>query len=200
VANDGSRTGAYSHTDGGICGTGIDPLPWWMVDLGSQRMIGGGTIWNRDDCCPERLNGFQIWAGNSSTAYNTLENVNCYTAVTTEHVVSPFTHAFTCPVLGQYLYVVIPSGECLSMREVEIYSSGENPFFDNPYLMTAAVVVVGKQFDSFAHSHLTPSPRNKNQPIMCHSHRCLFTMSSWIILCTVWYVPIYVRLVSEMGL
>jgi hypothetical protein len=127
LANDGSRTGGYSQT---FCG-GIDPLPWWMIDLGSQRLIGGGTIWNRDDCCPERLDGFQIWAGNGSTAYNASDNVKCYTAVTTEHYVSPFTHAFTCPKFGRYLYVVLPSGQCLSMSEVEIYSLGENPVLDN---------------------------------------------------------------------
>ena len=128
LANDGSRTGGFTSTDGksGVCGTGIDPLPWWMVDFGSERMIGGGTIWNRDDCCPERLDGFQIWAGNGGTTYNAPDNVKCYTAVTTEHHVSPFTHAFTCPVLGRYLFVVSPSGECLNINEVEIYPRGEN--------------------------------------------------------------------------
>jgi hypothetical protein len=104
----------------------MDPVPWWMVDLGSQRMIGGGTIWNRyDSCCLDRLDGFQIWAGNGGTTYDALDNVNCYTAVTTEHYVSPFTHTFTCPVLGRYVFVVLPSGQCLSMYEVEIYPSGE---------------------------------------------------------------------------
>ena len=136
------RTGGYSITDG-KCGNGTDPLTWWMVDLGSQRMIGGGKIWNRNDCCPERLDGFQIWAGNGGTAYNASDNVKCYTAVTTEHRVSPFTHAFTCPVLGQYLYVVLPSGQCLSMIEVEIYSFGENQMTDNSYLMAVVDTVFG---------------------------------------------------------
>jgi hypothetical protein len=183
LANDGSRTGGYSHTDGrsGVCGPGFDLLPWWMVDLGSQRMIGGGTIWHGDKCCPGRLNGLQIWAGNGSAAYNAPGNVKCYTAVTTEHYVFPFTHTFTCPVLGQYLYVIIPGGECLSMCEVEIYSLGENPNFANSYLMNAVGMLIGEQ---------PAITRNtKSQLIIFHAHRCLSTMSTWIILCTLWYEP-----------
>jgi hypothetical protein len=99
-----------------------------MVDFGYPTSIGGGKLWGPVECCWERLDGFQIWAGNNGFAYNGSGNVDCYTAVTTEHHQSPYTHDFTCTALGRYLFVVSPTGQCLSMREVEIYLLGENSF------------------------------------------------------------------------
>jgi hypothetical protein len=104
--------------------------PWWKVDLGYTASIGGGKIWGRTDCCQERLDGFQIWVGSSGSAYNAAGNKKCYTSTTTEQLQSiPYTHAFDCAALGRYLWIVLTTGQCLSMREVEVYSIGEQPFF-----------------------------------------------------------------------
>jgi hypothetical protein len=102
--------------------------PWWKVDLGYTASIGGGKIWGRTDCCQERLDGFQIWVGSSGSAFNASGNTNCYTARTIEHGLSPYTHAFDCAALGRYLWIVLTTGQCLAMREVEVYSIGEQPF------------------------------------------------------------------------
>ena len=136
LANDGSLTTGHSHTDGapGLCGVGIDKMtPWWMVDFGYTTSIGGGKLWGRTavGCalgCLSRLDGFKIWVGDSSSAYNATGNRNCYTAKTTEHRVSPFTHAFDCAANGRYFFIVLTNGKCLSMREIEIYRLGENFF------------------------------------------------------------------------
>jgi hypothetical protein len=134
LANDGSLTTGHTHTDGALsaCGTGTDTMtPWWKVDLGYTASIGGGKIWGRSDCavaCTSRLNGFQIWVGSSSSAYNATGNAKCYTSKTTEQQVPPYTHAFDCAALGRYLWIVLTTGQCLAMREVEIYSIGEQPF------------------------------------------------------------------------
>jgi hypothetical protein len=129
LANDGLLA-TFSHTDGapGVCGTDRnDPVPWWMVDFGYQTSIVGGKIWGRADCCQERLDGFQIWVGDSNASYNATGNTNYYAAVTTEHRSSPYTHTFNLSSVarGRFLFVVLPSGECLTLREVEIYPSGE---------------------------------------------------------------------------
>ncbi len=34
--------------------------PWWEVDLGSNQNIGQVKIWNRGNCCQNRLNNFDI--------------------------------------------------------------------------------------------------------------------------------------------
>ncbi len=127
-ANDGSlgTSLSFSHTSGaaGVCNqTTTDQTPWWMVDFGYTASIGGGKIWGRQGCCQARLNGFQIWVGNSST-YNAAGNTNCYFATSTEHTLPPYTHTFSCLAFGRYLFVVQTTGQCLTMREIEIYSVG----------------------------------------------------------------------------
>jgi hypothetical protein len=132
MANDGSLTTNISITDGapGKCNTGTDTMtPWWRVDFGYTASIGGGTIWGRTDCCLDRLNGFQIWVGNSGSAFNAIGNTNCYTATTIEHQWSPYLHSFDCAANGRYLFVVLTNGQCLAMREIEIYPAGEHSYY-----------------------------------------------------------------------
>jgi hypothetical protein len=133
LANDGNGN-RFTQTSGaaGVCGGGFDTMtPWWMVDFGYTRSIGGGKIWGRTasgTCsaeCLARLTGFQIWVGSSSTVYNASGNMNCFTSTTTEETQAPYTHAFDCAAKGQYLFVVLTTGKCLSMREIEVYSIGE---------------------------------------------------------------------------
>jgi hypothetical protein len=105
--------------------------PWWRVDFGYTASIGGGMIWGRSDCasaCTSRLRGFQIWVGSSGSAYNAIGNMKCYTSTTTEQEASPYTTSFDCVALGRYLWIVLTTGQCLSMREIEVYSVGEQPF------------------------------------------------------------------------
>jgi hypothetical protein len=104
-----------------------------MVDFGYTRSIGGGMIWGRTpsgcgEVCFARLTGFEIWVGSSSSAYNALGNAKCFTATTTEETQAPYTHAFDCAANGRYLFVVLTTGECLSMREIEVYSMGEEQY------------------------------------------------------------------------
>lgn len=46
--------GSVSHT------REAQPNPWWRVDLGSVQSIGDIEIWNRTDCCAERLAGYTV--------------------------------------------------------------------------------------------------------------------------------------------
>jgi hypothetical protein len=128
--NDGV-IGASTHTGGarGVCDNNpVDLTPWWNVDLGYIASIGGGKIWGRPDCCQDRLDGFQIWVGSSGSAYNAAGNTKCFTSTTFEHRVSPYTHSFDCVATGRYLWVVLETGNCLSIREIEVYSIGESSF------------------------------------------------------------------------
>jgi hypothetical protein len=122
---------AFTHTGGasGVCNEfPADLTPWWKVDLGYTASIGGGQIWGRSDGSQARLDGFQIWVGDSGSAYNAAGNTKCYTSTTFEHRTSPFTHSFDCVATGRYLWVVLETGNCLSIREIQVYSIGEKSF------------------------------------------------------------------------
>ena len=48
-----------THTYGGYNGAG-SANPWWRVDLFNEYAVNKVIISNREDCCSERLNGFQV--------------------------------------------------------------------------------------------------------------------------------------------
>ena len=97
---------------------------WWRVDFGASKNVGGGKIWNRDGCCMNRIDGFQIWVGDNTT-FDSPGNTLCFTATTAEHNQHPYTHSFDCIATGQYLFVVLTTGQCLNVREVEVYPAGK---------------------------------------------------------------------------
>jgi DNA-binding beta-propeller fold protein YncE len=118
--------------------TNTDNYPWIRIDMVTSRAIGSGQIWNRPGDVANRLNGFQIWVGDSST-YNGLNNINCYTATTTPHISFPYLHYFTCLGSGRYFFLVLPTYYTwLHIREIEIYppcSNGRSAV--EPYVLVA---------------------------------------------------------------
>ena len=58
-AVDGNTSGVYP--EGSVTHTAVgDPTPWWEVDLLSTTEVETITIWNRTDCCVERLTNFRV--------------------------------------------------------------------------------------------------------------------------------------------
>jgi hypothetical protein len=53
IIKDDARPGPLAHTQ-------YDQVPWWEVDIGSSQDIGTIDIWNRSDCCGERLANFYV--------------------------------------------------------------------------------------------------------------------------------------------
>lgn len=57
-AVDGSTNGNWSNIS--VTHTGYQSQPWWKVDLSQQRPIGEVVIWNRTDCCTDRLANYAV--------------------------------------------------------------------------------------------------------------------------------------------
>jgi hypothetical protein len=62
-AADGSTDGYYWANS--VTHTQYEYSPWWQVDLGEEIEIESLNIWNRTDCCQERLDNYWIIAYNS---------------------------------------------------------------------------------------------------------------------------------------
>ncbi len=60
-ANNGSvtHTGCGTQLPSGDCSGTVNP--WWQVDLGGEFIVEKIQIWNRTDCCSDRLDNFRIW-------------------------------------------------------------------------------------------------------------------------------------------
>jgi hypothetical protein len=58
-ATDGNTEGDYYR--GSVAHTAAEPSPWWEVDLGSSATIDTVVVWNRTDCCKDRLADYWVF-------------------------------------------------------------------------------------------------------------------------------------------
>jgi len=61
-AVDGNTDGVYNNNS--VTHTNADALAWWQVDLGAVTDIGEVIIYNRTDCCSDRLSNFDVRISN----------------------------------------------------------------------------------------------------------------------------------------
>ncbi|WP_344659691.1 RICIN domain-containing protein [Catenulispora subtropica] len=58
-AVDGDTDGTWA--DGSVSHTDSQANAWWQTDLGSSRRLGSVAIWNRTDCCSDRLSDYWVF-------------------------------------------------------------------------------------------------------------------------------------------
>ena len=101
-----------THTNG-------ENNPWWRVDLGRTRSVTSVKIWNRADCCSDRLQGFEVWIGDDASSYSA--NLRCSQGGTAP-LTSPHEVRVDCIETGRYLFVALPgNAKTLTLCEVEVY-------------------------------------------------------------------------------
>ncbi|MFT4059633.1 MAG: discoidin domain-containing protein [Legionella sp.] len=59
---DGNTDGNFAH--GTVSHTSNDPNAWLDIDIGKKDRIDSIKIWNRTDCCSERLNDYWVFISN----------------------------------------------------------------------------------------------------------------------------------------
>eukprot|EP00058_Branchiostoma_floridae_P017595 XP_002603084.1 hypothetical protein BRAFLDRAFT_116966 [Branchiostoma floridae] len=79
--------------------------PWWRVDLGTAQAIGNVVVFNRQDCCSERLNNFQCGGNHAVTGGQAEITVDCG------------------GLSGRYVGILLPSSQYLSLCEVQVYEA-----------------------------------------------------------------------------
>uniref|UniRef100_UPI003AAD69BF uncharacterized protein n=1 Tax=Centroberyx gerrardi TaxID=166262 RepID=UPI003AAD69BF len=109
---------ASNWFQGSCATTKADFKPWWRLDLLKSYKISNVTITNREDCCPERINGAEIRIGDS---LNDNGNTNPRCAVISS-IPAVTSKTFKCDMEGRYVNIVIPGrNEYLTLCEVEVY-------------------------------------------------------------------------------
>jgi len=63
-AVDGDTSGDYSN--GSVTHTVNEPGAWWQVDLGEDHPLDRVVLWNRTDCCMDRLSNFRLIVRNDA--------------------------------------------------------------------------------------------------------------------------------------
>jgi protocatechuate 3,4-dioxygenase beta subunit len=111
--------------DGSVTHTNADPNAWWQVDLGATNVISSIVIWNRTDCCGDRLSNY--WVFVSSTPF--LPTDTPATLQTRADTVSanlagspnPATTVFNLGTHGRYVRVQLSGTNNLSLAEVQVF-------------------------------------------------------------------------------
>ncbi|XP_027139399.1 fucolectin-like isoform X2 [Larimichthys crocea] len=116
-AIDGNRDSNFH--DGSCTHTSGKSDPWWRVDLLDSYIITSITIYNRGDCCQERINGLRIHIGNSLD--NNGLNNPLVGQIVDLHGKPTFTKTFSPHVKGRYVTLLLPgSNKYLTLCEVEV--------------------------------------------------------------------------------
>jgi hypothetical protein len=98
-------TGAVSHTE-------FEAAPWWQVDLGTPTAIDSIVLYNRTDCCSERLANLRISA--SQDGSNWWEIYRFRDEV-------PRSLTFPTRTTARFVRVELLGSNYLSLAEVQVF-------------------------------------------------------------------------------
>ena len=131
------------------CHTNTQSSPWLSIRIPGNTSwapaspVSHVQIYNRLDCCWDRLGHFQIWVGKSVGDYNSSTSEQCgfhyggagdqsgrpdaHWTVEAPATVGPFS--FDCnQIVGWYVTIVLPgASRTLNLAEVRIFSTYESP-------------------------------------------------------------------------
>jgi YVTN family beta-propeller protein len=120
-AIDGVREGNWSA--GSVTQTQAEALPWWQVDLGASQALQAIRVWNRSDCCAERLAGFTVFVSETDMTGRSREQLLADPTVWRwQHsgAVGRLTEV-AVPTRGRHVRIGLPRVEVLSLAEVEVF-------------------------------------------------------------------------------
>ncbi len=109
-AVDGNTDGDFFK--GSVTHTGTEAQPWWQVDLGSVTDIGQVVLYNRTECCSERLTNFDLQISNDAATWQTVASFTGPAPVRTPLLVR---------AQGRYVRVRLRDVGILSLAEVEVF-------------------------------------------------------------------------------
>jgi hypothetical protein len=93
--------------------------PWWQVDLGANYNVNKIQIWNRTDCCSERLTNYRIWTKASNGGWEEFSP-----GVKTYNPGEQYPLSFTGNKQARYVMIqLIGKGVFLSLAEVKVFGS-----------------------------------------------------------------------------
>src|ERR1022692_1621798 len=125
LAVDGNTDGNWAHSS--LSHTNQDVNAWWQVDLGAPATVDAIVIWNRTDCCSNRLSDY--WVFVSNTPFNstdtpaTLQNRAGTTSSHQTTFPNPSTVIPFGGAQGRYVRVQLTGTNYLSFAEVQVFGT-----------------------------------------------------------------------------
>ena len=121
-AVDGNTDGNFNN--GSIMHSLYEAKPWWQVDLGATASITSIEIWNRTDCCLERLSDYWVFVSNTPfLAGDTPETLSTRAGTWNNHQTiqpNPTSVITAGGAQGRYVRVQLSGWNYLKMAEVKV--------------------------------------------------------------------------------
>ena len=107
-----------THTNG-------EATPWWEVDLGSEQRIHAVRLWNRTDCCADRLSNFHVLVSRTPMTGKSLATLLADSSVTRVQVTGAAGRVSTLmpAASGRYVRIQLAGTNVLSLSEVEVFGT-----------------------------------------------------------------------------
>ncbi|XP_078696831.1 pentraxin fusion protein-like [Branchiostoma floridae x Branchiostoma belcheri] len=127
-AVDGSTNQFYNQHSGGSCThTAEETDPWWYVDLVTPHPIGTVKIFNRQDCCSDRINPFIVLVDSGIHAAPLASSQQCGGEWGSDYTDKGVFYVNCGGLWGRYVGVSLPGpARILTLCEVEVYAA-KNP-------------------------------------------------------------------------
>jgi hypothetical protein len=113
LANDGMTDGVFSHNS--VSHTNFEFRPWWQVDLGSVKSLGGVVLFNRTDCCSERLSDFDIFVSADGSTWQWAQGW-------TGTLPGTSLELDMSSMAGRFVAVQLRGSNFLSLAEVQVFA------------------------------------------------------------------------------
>lgn len=121
-AVDGNVDGNFAA--GSVTHTQADANAWWETDLGSVQLVHALRLWNRSDCCADRLTNFHVFVSETPMTGRTLAQLLADTTVWRTSVPTTAPRALlleTANARGRYVRVQLAGTNFLQLAEVEVH-------------------------------------------------------------------------------
>ena len=119
---DGITDGNF-YTSSSLTHTNLDANAWWQVDLGASASISSVVIWNRTDCCLERLSDYWVFISDTpfgpSDTPATLQNRTGTWGSRQTSYPNP-TATIAAGAQGRYVRVQLSGTNYLHLAEVQV--------------------------------------------------------------------------------
>ena len=120
-AVDGNTNGTFSA--GGSSSTNNNTNAWWQVDLGASYALDSIQLWNRTDCCANRLSNFYVFVSNTNMSGRSFSSLVNDASVWRYYSSGQAPSKLDIPanISGRYVRVQLAGTNYLTLAEVQVY-------------------------------------------------------------------------------
>jgi hypothetical protein len=122
LAVDGNTDGNFLNNS--VTHTQSNAEAWWHVDLGAVRSIAWMNLWNRTDCCGDRLANFYVFVSDNPFQSTSVSATLQQAGVRAFYFAGPAATltSFSVGQTGRYVRVQLTGQNYLSLAEVQVFT------------------------------------------------------------------------------